>query len=608
MHSHKGGCPSILVLHFVVAGHAAVNGTLHNSTLVPSRSSGYDQASRSSSPFFESTSFALPGGSLSQGRSSIALPASATPTSSILTSRMALSENSSLLLGTTSTYNDTTGIATAPGSPWTVPAQGSGSSYYTACNKEWQLFYDGHVRYTRELTSSWWVTNYTATITTLCDGHSRVLGTVTPVTTFLSVTTSEGIPPPSCSVQQSDCASAISQYSSAEAVWYALHASWSSAGAHLADEPSPNTVSVPVCRTTTPSSTGPQPVSASTPAGSCGPCTIVGGAVQLLYFPVTTSYTRDMCATAPYHSTFCPFGSVSSESIPSNGYEGTPCPYFASNRTSTHPSGPYTISASTTFYENRAYLSYETAYATDSCGLVGNTHGSGILEMASSDVYGVSGYHYFLEQVAYSFNFADLIPPIPASAYYCMPQCWESGDNYTFDGTTYGAPNNINGEAWHGDFCTLMVDAEYHPYLAVPPEFRYLDPAWSECLLALNGVFDPVSLLHSYVGTVASTHGTLSCSPKCCSRLPPWPCLLHPLWQGRLQARQYLRNSLLRRRRRIPHSSRRHQRLRLAPLSSSLFPLAHLDKPCLLTAATLPMQVLHRPMEGIATATEGKKH
>ena len=30
--------------------------------------------------------------------------------------------------------------------------------------------------------------------------------------------------------------------------------------------------------------------------------------------------------------------------------------------------GPYIVSAGTTFYENRAYISVQTAYASNSCG------------------------------------------------------------------------------------------------------------------------------------------------------------------------------------------------------------------------------------------------
>lgn len=48
--------------------------------------------------------------------------------------------------------------------------------------------------------------------------------------------------------------------------------------------------------------------------------------------------------------------------------------------------------------------------------------------MASSDMYSVSSFHYELYHDAWSFKLADLIDPVPDSAYLAQPVC-PQGDN-----------------------------------------------------------------------------------------------------------------------------------------------------------------------------------
>jgi len=90
--------------------------------------------------------------------------------------------------------------------------------------------------------------------------------------------------------------------------------------------------------------------------------------------------------------------------------------------------GPYVVSDGNTFYENKAYLSYVDVYATNACGTVGKAYTGGIIPVASSNIYSMSGYHYELYNYAWQMNFADLNDPIPFSAYDCMYGCAESGN------------------------------------------------------------------------------------------------------------------------------------------------------------------------------------
>ncbi|TKA23890.1 hypothetical protein B0A54_17937, partial [Friedmanniomyces endolithicus] len=170
------------------------------------------------------------------------------------------------------------------------------------------------------------------------------------------------------------------------------------------------------------------------------------------------------------------------------------------------------VSNGYTYYRNKAYLSYETAYASNLCGLVGSTHAGSILPVASSNLYSVSGYQYELYNYAYSVNFADFDDPIPASAYFNMLHCAASGNL-----DVLGPPNKVNGDrvvGLCGDPGYLIYDPLYAPTFAVPPEFRVLGPAWDECLLGLDGLWDPPKALQPVASEAGPTspaaHTTLA--------------------------------------------------------------------------------------------------
>ncbi|KAK4553309.1 hypothetical protein LTR86_009609 [Recurvomyces mirabilis] len=367
----------------------------------------------------------------------------------------------------------------------------AGSSYDWACNSELSNYtylassggFGGH-----NVTTTYQATQFAASTTQLCDGHNRIIGTLTPTASSTFTTVDYAFmnytgPPPSCTIAPSDCTSMWDQYNSATSSFKSMASVYFSTRTDSSAPVSGGvTVDLPQCsQTALPTTTG----------VSCGACTIYGGSVQLLYFPVTTSYTRNMCATTLGASTVCPYGQVVSNytAAGAGGQATGACEYMSATQSSVPDSGPSVVSNGQTYYENKAYISYQTAYASNSCGRIGNTYAGGVVGLPSSSVYSISGYHGELYDYAYQVNFADFISPIPASAYYAMAQCSDSGNIKSL-----GSPNMVNNKTL-AQICRdpgyLIYDGLFAPELAVPPAFRDLDPAWSNCLLSLNGLWDP---------------------------------------------------------------------------------------------------------------------
>jgi hypothetical protein len=349
---------------------------------------------------------------------------------------------------------------------WTVAATGSGTSYAQACDRE-SARYDTILSYgitptddDNAIATTWaTTTSYTAETTRLCDGRVRAIGTLTPVhvgsvlTESVPTITYTG-PGPSCSVSQSDCAWLRKSYLSAES-------SYSSSLSRFPDAPPGNSPTVPRCYIPGP------------PLEVCGQCTIHGGHVELLYFPVTTEISRNMCATAPTSSVICPYGPTYSNNDTVSGFNTAPCPYISTELPSTTDSGPSTVINGSTLFSNRAYIAYDTLYATNDCGFVGSTYSNGLVTVASSDVYSLSGYHFYMSKAAYSFNFADLMPPVPASAYLCQATCDDSGSPLSDGDMLNGKYGGALG------FCSTIIDEVFKPRIAVPPQMRAIDPQWN---------------------------------------------------------------------------------------------------------------------------------
>ncbi|KAK5688905.1 hypothetical protein LTS10_000884 [Elasticomyces elasticus] len=367
---------------------------------------------------------------------------------------------------------------------WTVPS--TGSVYQEVC----------YALTTLHKTTSY--TDLAADVTTLCDGYAHIIGTTSVIGVVTSTYTTESCVKfpemPTCSIQPSDCAAMLSGRDPDFDVSSSTEFERNSCG----DTRVPSCFASYVPPPSTITTTVPQ---------DCGPCTIYGDTVQLLYFPVSTNASKDMCTTSPSPPTLCPFGRTTAGNATAfNGVWATgACEYALDNVTSTKNSGPYTVAKGTTFYKNRAYFSYVGASASNACGQVGKIHQSGIVAVPSSDVYSVSGYHYDWEAAAHSFNFADLNSPVPASAFLMQLWC----DRGTTDNESL-YDYRVNGVGAIAGPCRLLpnyviYDESYNPRIALPPQFRALDPAWSECRLQLGGVYDPPKPLQQATSLDAPT-------------------------------------------------------------------------------------------------------
>lgn len=128
--------------------------------------------------------------------------------------------------------------------------------------------------------------------------------------------------------------------------------------------------------------------------------------------------------------------------------------------------------------------------------------------MASSDVFSVRGYHYEFADAAYSFNFADLNYPVPASAWNGVLNPGMYAD------CPFGAWDFINGESVNGPPCTAtLYDPAYNPVLFVPPQIRSMDPAWASCELSLGGFYDPPHALQPATTVDAASVTTTAATP-----------------------------------------------------------------------------------------------
>ena len=172
-------------------------------------------------------------------------------------------------------------------------------------------------------------------------------------------------------------------------------------------------------------------------------CVIMGGPVQLAYFPV--SVVGDLCGNRT--------------TVTRNDTGISTAQIFGTVLTS-----PSVI------------VSFQTLYALDPCGKTIGTPISNFLlpqrvEQISTDC---GRYHAGLGPVG-SLNLADLNSPVAWSVYSCMPQC--------------------GGFGWP-DFCSTIYD-DFLPQLAFPTDVFNVDPAWATCNFELYGnlLFDPPTAL-----------------------------------------------------------------------------------------------------------------
>jgi hypothetical protein len=200
---------------------------------------------------------------------------------------------------------------------------------------------------------------------------------------------------------------------------------------------------------------------------NCNKCTIHGGEVKLIYFPVTPT-SRDICAA----STPSPAGSTFPLPFVANGMFPSPFRYINTNLLlATQTPAPSVVVEDNTFISGSAYISFQTVFASDACAgtTIGTPQIGGILPIQSADLSSLR-YPFYAEN-AHPFNFADLNSPVPWSAYGAQSDCF-LGNCQT-------------------------ISTEYNPQLMIPAAITSMDPAWAGCEVFWGGLRDPPSALHT---------------------------------------------------------------------------------------------------------------
>ncbi|KAK5694449.1 hypothetical protein LTR17_024788 [Elasticomyces elasticus] len=124
----------------------------------------------------------------------------------------------------------------------------------------------------------------------------------------------------------------------------------------------------------------------------------------------------------------------------------------------------------TTLYSPSVYISFQTAFATNSCGRVGRNHTGTILAMRPQDLS--TQVHWggkVLQSGANDYvtmNYADLHGLPPVDVYESQPSCIMFG-------------------------CATIYTTSYFPTIVIPPQMRSLDSAWRDCAVGLEGLYDP---------------------------------------------------------------------------------------------------------------------
>ncbi|KAK4540424.1 hypothetical protein LTR36_009281 [Oleoguttula mirabilis] len=191
----------------------------------------------------------------------------------------------------------------------------------------------------------------------------------------------------------------------------------------------------------------------------CQTCAITGATVQLYYWPAATDKAV---------------------------INGTATAIPAMN--SVNASGPVVANVNGTLLTSpTVYVSYDKLYAANSCHGLGRTYYNTIVgltnthDLSSMEYREVDdlGWYY----TTLSFDFKDLVEPVPDSIYNKMPRCVESSLAYYGEGLGETAP------------FTCPRDGPYAPIIAVPKEIQQLDPAWKSCTAYYGGLYDPPKAL-----------------------------------------------------------------------------------------------------------------
>ncbi|KAH9832436.1 cell wall protein DAN4-like [Teratosphaeria destructans] len=316
-------------------------------------------------------------------------------------------------------------------------------------------------------------------LTTLCDGHPRVVGhadhgegyTSVYVTAYTNTNilrqTSFTRPPP-CSIGPNDCA--------------LLWSSWSSHYGPLASAGQlTEGVLNPPCTT----STLTHSYTTNSAGKACNNCQIVASYARLLYWPVTTAPgSGDLCGK-PASLLPAPTRTV-------------PNTFVTSNLTLTSPTVALSI----------ALLS-----RADDCGpVVTDT----IIPVRPEEVYSVRGDRALFQH--YPFNYADLNWHCADGEYASEgdhPDCYQEvpADAY-FDGTLRWAALDAMNVDWRKDK-NLTIYNDYQPQILPPKTMTdAIARIWGpSCAIHPNGVWDPPKALQSADTQIGVAWGPAKATP-----------------------------------------------------------------------------------------------
>jgi hypothetical protein len=371
----------------------------------------------------------------------------------------------------------------------TIPSTGTGASYATLCSNAQSSYSSASTSWSNKHVYTTGFTDilggtmlttvtYYANATTLCDGHARVNyspAIATSSTTYQVVTATTQsvgtaslgyifpVSAPSCSIGPSDCDGLWRAYSTGSLQWNARNATRASGARFPTITASP---SVPPCVN---SSQSMSDAAFSKSFYGCGVCTIFGDEVQLIYFPEPTTVSRDLCATTP-SANLTSYGN--DDGVPYTG---------AGLATTLSVSGTpkkTAVVGNHTFTTGTAYISIKNVWAIDRCNsTIGSTVTDAVLALPSNRLlslrYSQDHYQHFAttdKVTGYPFNFADLNPPVPYSAYNGQAKCQSGALRFQ---------------------CNVIYENDYNPQLAMPPGIRKLNPAWEGCQMWYGGLYDP---------------------------------------------------------------------------------------------------------------------
>ncbi|KAK3636526.1 hypothetical protein LTR56_014152 [Elasticomyces elasticus] len=203
----------------------------------------------------------------------------------------------------------------------------------------------------------------------------------------------------------------------------------------------------------------------------CQTCAVTGDKVQLLYWPPATL------------ATFID-GNSSRVVAPTQAPSGSPVVVSYGGTQLTSPT---------------IYISYHLLYASDSCGPVGPTIRDTIVPLTSSaDLASIQWdfLNFDNQWMTESFNFTDLIEPIPQSVYNKQPICasqavsWLRDSPSTASGISALRSFTGTGDDWWS--LTSNFDCPrtgpYRPIIAMPAEVSDFAPEWSSCTVWYGGL------------------------------------------------------------------------------------------------------------------------